>query len=153
MGFSSHCERDAQNGQIEIGVIEHDGREFRAIGASVQGREVTGYTKCQRGNVSLQTWCGKTMIGSRSTIVRDYRQLDSGLDPVAIVFPLTRGRFIVGYALDVQGALFRGQLIEHVSAECAAREAEGIAEYWLQRDAEDDELMADEPMEAGDDDE
>jgi hypothetical protein len=39
---STRCERQ---GQIEIGVIEHEGREFAALGGSVIGRRITGYTK------------------------------------------------------------------------------------------------------------
>lgn len=93
------CERQ---GQIEVGVIEHDGREFRALGASVAGRHVTGYTRLGTGDIALTTWCGKTMLACRSEVIEEYH--DGSL---ALVFRLTRGRFVVGYALGEHGMVFR----------------------------------------------
>lgn len=46
-----------RHGQIEVGIIEHEGREFSALGAIVQGRSITGYTKLVDGEVNLATWC------------------------------------------------------------------------------------------------
>ena len=45
--------RCVRQGQVEIGVIEHEGREFSALGASVVGRHVTGYTKLVDGEIHL----------------------------------------------------------------------------------------------------
>jgi hypothetical protein len=35
--------RCVRQGQIEVGIIEHRGREFSALGATVVGRHVTGH--------------------------------------------------------------------------------------------------------------
>ena len=40
--MQSTCVRQ---GQVEVGIVEHEGREFSALGATVVGRHVTGYTK------------------------------------------------------------------------------------------------------------
>ena len=42
------CER---RGQLEIGVIDHEGRIFAAFGASVQGHNVTAYTALHEGRI------------------------------------------------------------------------------------------------------
>ena len=89
--MQTHCVRQ---GQIEIGFIEHNGHEFSALGATVQGRNVTGYTKLVDGDIHLSTWCGKPMMASRCEVVERYW---SGT--LALMFRLPRGRFIVGYAL------------------------------------------------------
>jgi hypothetical protein len=44
-----------RNGQVEIGVIQHHGHEFRALGATVVGCRVTGYTKRVYGDIVLTT--------------------------------------------------------------------------------------------------
>jgi len=43
----------ARQGQVEVGVIEHEGQHFAALGASVQGRNVTGYTGQLRRDIFL----------------------------------------------------------------------------------------------------
>jgi hypothetical protein len=123
-----------RQGQTEIGVIEHQGHTFAAIGASVHGKHVTGYTQTIRGDVILKTWCGQTMLGSRCQIVQKYPNGDWG-QGVALVFLLTNGRAIVGYALDKNGALFRGELVDDDFEYAAKQEAE----YWRRIDAEEDE--------------
>ncbi len=95
-----------RQGQIEVGIIEHGGREYSALGATVQGRHVTGYTKLVDGEIQLSTWCGKTTLASRSEAVERFW---SGT--LALIFRLPRGRFIVGYALGDDGMLFRGELL------------------------------------------
>lgn len=81
---STRCER---RGQIEIGIVEHEGQEFTALGASVVGRNITGYTKEDRYGITLTTWCGKTMLDCRCEIVERYW---SG--SLALMFCLPRGR-------------------------------------------------------------
>ena len=50
-------------GQVETGIVIHNGREFAALGASVAGRHVTGYThKDKQGQITLRSWCGKTKL-------------------------------------------------------------------------------------------
>src|SRR5687767_1197597 len=101
--MQTHCVRQ---GQVEIGVIEHEGHEFSALGASVIGRSVTGYTRSRDGGISLTTWCGHTMLDCRCEVVERFWSGE-----VALVFRLTNGRFIVGYALADNGMLFRGELL------------------------------------------
>ncbi len=38
-----------RQGQIEVGIIEHEGHELSALGATVQGHSVTAYTKLVEG--------------------------------------------------------------------------------------------------------
>jgi len=127
------CERQ---GQIEIGVIEHQGQEFTALGASVIGRHVTAYTNATRHGIRLTTWCGKTMLGCRCEIVERYW---SG--SLALMFPLPRGRFIVGYALGESGMLFRGELIDDCTSDDAHRQAAYLAQFFSECDAEDEEAF------------
>jgi len=61
-----------RQGQIEIGIIEQEGREFSAFGATVQGNCVTGYTKLVRGGIDLTSWCGKTTLASRCEVVERF---------------------------------------------------------------------------------
>lgn len=124
------CERQ---GQVEVGVIEHEGRCFTALGASVVGRHVTGYTNVKTGDNSLTTWCGRTMLACRSEVVEEYR--DGSL---ALMFRLTRGRFIVGYALGDKGMLFRGELITDSTDDEAGRAARELADYFAEIDADDE---------------
>jgi hypothetical protein len=124
------CERQ---GQVEIGFIEHEGTEFRALGAAVTGREVTAYTRLRGGNVTLTTWCDKTMLACRWEVVREFS--DGSL---ALVFRLTRGRFLVGYALGEHGMLFRGELMAGGTDDEARDAARQSADYWAGRDIDDD---------------
>ena len=82
--MQTYCVRQ---GQIEVGIIEQQGHEFSALGATVQGRSVTGYTKLVVGGIDLTTWCGKTMLGTRSEVVERFW---SGT--LALMFRLPRGR-------------------------------------------------------------
>ncbi|HBN74922.1 MAG TPA: hypothetical protein DD473_03690 [Planctomycetaceae bacterium] len=127
---NTRCERQ---GQIEVGIIEHEGREFAALGASVVGRNITGYTKEDRYGITLTSWCGKTMLDCRCEIVERYR---SG--SIALMFRLKGGRFIVGYALGESGMLFRGELIKGCEEDDARREAQCIADCFATLDAEDE---------------
>lgn len=124
-----------RQGQIEIGIIEHNGREFSALGASVQGRHVTGYTADSHGHLILKTWCGQTMIDCRSEVVKHFWS-----DTFAMMFRLTRGRFVVGYSLG-DGMLFRGELLTNSDENEARRQALIIADYYAGLDAEDEETF------------
>ena len=124
------CERQ---GQVEAGVIEHEGHMFSALGASVQGRHVTGYTGLQRRDIFLTTWCGKTMLACRSEVIEEYH--DGAL---VLLFRLTRGRFVVGYALGGNGMLFRGELVSDCTADEARRTAREVADYFADLDAQDE---------------
>lgn len=128
--MKTRCQR---NGQIETGIIEHEGREFASLGATVVGRHITAYTKQTAGNLTLSTWCGKTMLDCRSEIVERYW---SG--SLAIVFRLTNDRFIVGYGLAENGMLFRGELLINADEDDARRTARHIANHFAELDAEDE---------------
>ena len=134
------CER---KGQVEVGVVEHEGRTFAALGASVQGNQITGYTSRKSRDISLKTWCGKTMLACRSEIIEKYHD-----GAVVLMFRLTRGRFIVGYALADNGMLFRGELVTDCTDEEARRAARRIAEHFSELDAEDEAAFDAEQQEA-----
>lgn len=130
--------RCVRQGQIEVGIIEHEGRKYSALGATVHGRQIIGYTKLVDGEIHLATWCGKTTLSSRSEVVE---QFWSGT--LALTFRLPRGRFIVGYALGDSGMFFRGELLKDCDADEARRHALMVAECFAQLDAEDEERLLD----------
>jgi hypothetical protein len=125
-----------RQGQIEFGIIENEGREFSALGATVQGRSITGYTKSVGKHVNLTSWCGKTTLAARCEVVERFW---SG--SLALMFRLTRGRFIVGYALG-DGMLFRGELLTNSDEDEARRHALMVSDCFAQLDAEDEEAFA-----------
>jgi hypothetical protein len=124
------CER---RGQLEVGIVTHNGHVYAAIGSSVSGRHVTGYTRHRNGCVRLTRWDGSTMLGCRSETVREFHD-----GSVALMFRLTHGRFVVGYALGDDGMLFRGELLTDCDSERARHEAVALAEYWSGIDQEDE---------------
>ncbi|MHB0959298.1 MAG: hypothetical protein ACYC0X_23495 [Pirellulaceae bacterium] len=125
--------RCVRQGQVEIGVIEHDGHEFPAFGATVVGHQITAYTRRRNGRISLTTWNGQTMLACRCEMVGSY------WDGVALVFTLPRGRFIAGYALGDDGMLFRGEILDTGTLEEATTAAVAISDYYSEQDAEDEE--------------
>jgi hypothetical protein len=126
--------RSIRHGQIEIGIIEHNGTEYAAYGATVVRRDLTGYIKFKRGHFWLATWAGGTMLDCRSEIIE--RFWNGGL---ALMFRLPRRRFIVGYVIDGDGSLFRGELIDGCSEDEARHHCRMVAENWLEIDAEEEE--------------
>jgi hypothetical protein len=126
--------RSIRQGQIEIGIIEHEGHEFAAYGATVIRRDITGYVKFKKGHYWLTTWAGGTMLDCRSDVVE--RFWNGGL---ALLFRLPRGRFIVGYALGDDGMLFRGELIDNCDEDQARHHCLMVANNWMELDAEDEE--------------
>lgn len=127
-----------RQGQIEVGIIEHEGRKYSALGATVQGRHITGYTKLVDSEIHLATWCGKTTLSSRSEVVERFW---SG--SVALLFRLPRGRWIVGYALAATGMLFRGELLTNCDEDEARRHALMVSDCFAQLDAEDEVRLLD----------
>lgn len=125
-----------RQGQVEIGVVEHEGQQFSAFGASVVGRHVTGYTRLDHGEISLTTWCGKTMLACRCEVVERYW---SG--SLALMFRLPRGRFLVGYALAENGMIFRGELLQHIEEQDARRMALRVSDHFAELDSEDEETF------------
>ena len=126
--------RSIRQGQVEIGIIEHEGREFATYGATVCEREITAYVRYKKGHYWLTTWNGTTMLNCRSEIVE--RFWDGSL---ALMFRLPRGKYIVGYALGSNGMLFRGELLDHCSEHEARRHALTLSDNWAEVDAEDEE--------------
>ena len=125
--------RSFRIGQCEIGVIEHNGHEFAAYGATVHGREITAYLKFKKNHFWLSTWAGGTMLNCRSEVVERFWN-----GCLALMFRLPRGRFIVGYALGDDGMLFRGELIDNCTDDDARRHALRLSENWAELDAEDE---------------
>ena len=134
--MQTHC---VHQGQVEFGIIEHEGREFAALGASVVGHSITSYTQLVDGEIHLSTWCGQTMLACRSEIVERYWS-----DSLALMFRLPRGRFIVGYALGDSGMLFRGELLTDCEEDDARSMARDLSDRFAELDAEDEEAFADE---------
>lgn len=136
---ATRCERQ---GQIEFGIIEHEGHEFVALGASTIGREITSYTKETRDGIKLTTWNGKTMLDCRCEIVEQY-----WTGALALMFRLSSNRFIVGYALGESGMLFRGELIDSCDEDEARQTARCISHCFSELDAEDEEAFQNELLE------
>lgn len=121
-----------RQGQIEVATISHEGHEWSALGATVQGRAITGYTSLVGREIHLTSWCGKTTLASRSEIVERFW---SGT--LALMFRLPRGRYIVGYSLG-DGMLFRGELLTDCNEDEARRHAQMVSECFAEIDAEDE---------------
>ena len=73
------------------------------------------------------------MLNCRSEIVNHY--WNGGL---SLIFRLTKGRFIVGYALGNDGMLFRGELVDRCTDDEARRHACRLSDEWAEADAEDE---------------
>jgi hypothetical protein len=125
--------RSVRQGQIEIGIIEHNGHEYAAYGATVVRRDITGYVKFKSGHFWLTAWSGTTMLDCRSEVIERY--WSGGL---ALLFRLPRGRFVVGYGLG-DGMLFRGELIDNCDEDEARHHCLMVANNWMELDAEDEE--------------
>ena len=128
--METQCER---RGQLEIGIVTHDGHVFVAFGSSVNGHNVTGYTRHRNGSISPTRWDGCIMLCCRSEVVRKYHD-----GSIALLFRLTHGRFVIGYALGNDGMLFRGELRIDCDEDRARHEAVALAEYWSEIDTEDE---------------
>lgn len=128
--MNSYCFRQ---GQVEVGVIEHEGHEFAALGATVHQRHITGYTRRLNGQIVLTTWCGQVMLACRPEVVERFWS-----DSFAVLFRLSKGRFIIGYCLGDEGMLFRGELLTDCSDGEARRSAIQISENFAELDAEDE---------------
>ena len=126
--------RSIRQGQVEIGIIEHNGHEYAAYGATVVRRDITGYVKFKRGHFWLATWAGGTMLDCRSEVIE--RFWNGGL---ALMFRLPKGRFIVGYSLGDDGMLFRGELIDGCSEDQARQHCTMVADNWMELDQMEEE--------------
>ena len=127
--------RSVRQGQVEIGILEHNGHEYAALGATVVRRDITGYVKFKSGHYWLTTWAGGTMLDCRSEVIERY--WSGGL---ALLFRLPKGRFVVGYALGDNGMLFRGELIDGCSEDQARHHCLMVANNWIELDAEEEQV-------------
>ena len=125
--------RSERHGQTEVGIVSHEGREFAALGATVHGRDITAYTMLVGGGIALTTWCGKIMLACRHEVVREHRD-----GTLILLYRLTNGRFIVGYALAENGMLFRGELLTDGTDDEARRAGIYISNFFAAFDAEDE---------------
>ena len=128
--MTTRCER---RGQLEIGVVTHNGQVFAAFGSSVNGHNVTAYARHRNRSISLTRWDGTTMLACRSEVIRQFRD-----GSIALIFRLTNGRFIVGYALGENGMLFRGELLSDSDVDRARHEALTLTDYWSGIDSQDE---------------
>jgi hypothetical protein len=140
--MQTKCER---RGQLEIGIVTHDGHAYAAFGSSINGRNVTGYTRHRNGCLSLTRWDGSTMLCCRSKVIRHYHD-----GSIVLLFRLTHSRFVVGYALGVDGMLFRGELLTECDSDRARHDASALAEFWSHIDTEDEADVESDEGEYGD---
>lgn len=127
--------RSIRQGQIEVGILTHNGHDYASYGSTICGRQITGYLKMDRGEYQLTRWNGEVMLTGRCEIVKEFW---SGAE--ALMFRLPRGRFVVGYALG-EGMLFRGELIDNCTDEEARNHAWMIADNFAELDLEDEEAF------------
>ena len=125
--------RSIRQGQIEIGIVEHNGIEYAAFGGTVVRRDITAYLKFKKNHYWLMAWAGGTMLDSRSEVVERFCN-----DGLALMFRLPKGRYIVGHALGDDGMLFRGELIDNCTDDEARRHCLMVAENWMELDSEDE---------------
>jgi hypothetical protein len=125
--------RSVHQGQIEIGIIQHNGTECLALGATVVRRDITAYLKFKKNHFWLTSWSGGTKLDCRSEVVERYWH-----GGMAMMFRLPKGRYIVGYVIDGEGSLFRGELIDGCSEDEARRHCQMVATNWMELDAEDE---------------
>ena len=128
--METRCER---RGQLEIGIVTHDCHVFAAFGSSVNGHNVTAYTRHRNGSISLTRWNGSTMLACRNEVIRQFHD-----GSIALVFRLTNRHFVVGYALGNDGMLFRGELLSDSDSDRARHEAFTLADHWSGIDTEDE---------------
>jgi hypothetical protein len=126
--------RSIRQGQIEIGILEHEGHEYAAYGATICGRQITGYLKYKCSHYWLTTWSSGTMLDCRSEVVERFWN-----GSLALIFRLPKGRFLVGYGLGDDGMLFRGELIDGCDEDDARRHAIMLSQNWAEVDQMDEE--------------
>lgn len=115
---------------------------------------ITAYCRgsADQGYYDLTDWNGKTILAvscSRISVVFAYWNEVWGT-PYAITYRLPNNRgWIVGYSLG-DGCLFRGEyfapsdrILDYDDSD-AERYAKAVAEYWIERDAEDEERFQEE---------
>lgn len=125
--------RSIKQGQIEVGILTHNGHDYAALGATICGHQITAYLKKDRGEYQLTRWNGEVMLTGRCEAVKEFW---SGA--LALMFRLSRNRFVVGYALG-EGMLFRGELINGCTDEEARNHAWMISDNFAELDLEDEE--------------
>ena len=72
--METRCER---RGQWKIGIVTHDGHTYAAFGSSINGHNVTGYTRHRNGHIALTRWDGSTMLACRVEVIRKFRMAPS----------------------------------------------------------------------------
>ena len=126
--------RSVRQGQIEIGIIEHNGHEYVALGATVVRQRPDGLRQVQAKSFLVDDWAGGTMLDCRSEVVERY--WNGGM---ALMFRLP----VVGSSWDMSStateALFRGELIDNCDEDEARHHCLMVANNWMELDAEDQE--------------
>ena len=121
-----------RQGQVEFGIVEHEGHEFVAL-ASVAGKRIFPPTPgCGTARSASPNGEVQTLVKGRSEIVER-----SGDGSLALIFRLGHGRFLAGHALGDDRMLFRGELIEDSEAQ-ARWTARMISDQCAELDAQDE---------------
>jgi hypothetical protein len=95
-------------------------------------KDVAAYANA---NGELTDWHGAVILSGRPATIKRYRLRDGETEAVVIRFG-NCGRAIAGYSLG-EGMLFRGELC--YANEDAEQTARNVSEYWIDRDAEDEQ--------------
>jgi len=139
-----------QGGYFNVSLDSDNGTYFTPVGSTVAGRNVSGYLKTGKRDISLTRWNGSTMLSvpfSRfESSSRKYGTNDFGDTLTGIAFKLPAGRWIIGASMG-EGMLFRGELLsDYETVAEALKLAEQCAEYWAQIDYDD--FVADQEQQA-----
>lgn len=100
--------RSEQHGQVEVGIVSHEGREFAALGSVIDGDRITAYLG---KDGYLTKWDG-TVIGIYH-ITSSWRTPKSFVSgTMNQVYAKMDGQWYVGRSAG-EGMLFRGRKVRH----------------------------------------
>jgi len=99
--------RSEQHGQVEVGIVTHEGREFKALGSVVTDTYVTAYLG---KDGQLTNWNGETIGTYRVT--RTWRTPHSHYSStMSQVYAAVNGKVYQGRSAGL-GMLFNGRLVK-----------------------------------------
>lgn len=103
--------------------------------------DVVGYVQQPDGPIVLMDWHGRHVLHTGADVVETYHTYPHGDKALALLWHVGPGRYVVGYALDDAGTLFRGELMDGATRDDAEERARDLAAYWIERDADDAEAQ------------
>jgi hypothetical protein len=99
--------RSEQHGNVEVGVIVHEGREFKALGSVIDGGRIAAYLG-KAGQ--LTKWSGE-VIGTYQ-VTRTWRRPRNYVSStLSQVYATVEGKRYTGRSAG-EGMLFRGKLVK-----------------------------------------